>query len=318
MTTDKPKKLLVRRLIEAVGGAVLFVIRLWMLLVNPRRLRALLRLIRRKFRKPLGRMADRARRFRRRWTRPLEVRLKLLWRRIVQAHRRTSVPTLRTRYLTGFAVVIFGGALLAWLARPTKSPDELRNPAIAREIHMAKLVDQAAEMIRQNKLSKAEARIRELEEIQPDHPLVFALRGAVNSLRKDYDAARKEFARALELKPDDYMANFNAAEVEFAAGNYAAAQERFQKMYEKKTRDEVLIFRLFLCSLQRGDSRRQELLLARMPRTGKTPAWYYASAAQLFKAGRKSEARHLIKSARVFYPGKTGFFDKTLESLGWR
>ena len=315
-TTTPPKKRAVRRLIEGAGNGIIFGIRIGRILSHSRRRKALARIlgkkIHRRLKPVLEPLAPYWRVFRKVILRPIEVRLRLLWRRVLRFHRHTPVPRLRRLYLGGFAAFFLLAFILIWIGNSRTR--RIQDPQAA----LATLMQDTANFIGQKQLGRAEKNLAELKKLAPQHPTVLIFSGAIKSLRKDYDGARADYTLALRVSPNSFNAAFNLAEVDFVTGNYPVAAAQFDHMLESRPEDEVLLFRLFLCELLQNHEDLANSYLARLPQSGGTPAWYYAHAAALFRINKKSEARALLKTAKILYPDKTAFFDASNELLGYR
>jgi len=315
-TTTPPKKRAIRRIIEGAGNGIIFGIRLGRILRRSRRRRALFRIIRkqihRKLRPVLEPLAPYWRVFRKVILRPIEVRLRMLWRRIVRFHKHTPVPRLRRLYLGGFATFFLLAFILIWIgnSRNRLVPD----PQTA----LAMLMQDTANLIGQKRLGKAEKNLAELKKLAPQHPTVLIFSGAIKSLRKDYAGARVDYTLALRASPNSFNAAFNLAEVDFVTGNYPVAAAQLENMLKSRPDDEILLFRLFVCELLQNRDDLASYYLGRLPQSGETPAWYYANAVRLFRINKKSEARALLNTAKSLYPDKTAFFDASNELLGYR
>jgi len=72
-----------------------------------------------------------------------------------------------------------------------------------------------------------------LEKKQPDNPLTYNLKAAVYSGKKDFAAARKSLARALELQPAYVPAAVNLAQLDLQEKNPQAARGRLEAILEK-------------------------------------------------------------------------------------
>ncbi|MEI8310604.1 MAG: hypothetical protein WCH98_07605, partial [Verrucomicrobiota bacterium] len=310
------KKRAIRCMIENIGGGIVLCIRIWRILLHRRRGKALFRIIRkkihRKLRPLIERIEPRWRVFRKVVLRPMDVRLHLLWRRILWFHRRTPVPRLRRLYLGGFATFFLLAFVTLWIVSSRNRIAQ--DPQTA----LAILMQDTANHIAEKRLNRAEKNLAELKRLAPRHPTVLIFSGAIKSLRKDYDGARADYLLALKASPNSFNAAFNLAEVDFVTKSYPAAATKFHGMLTSRPDDEVLLFRLFLCELLQNHEGQAKFYLDRISISGQTPAWYYANAARLFRINKKSEARALLNTAKILYPEKTAFFDASNELLGYR
>jgi len=309
------KKRAVRRLIEGVGATVVFSIRIQRILDNPERRKKLVRICGKKTLRvvqPVLRPLEPGwRKLRKHVLQPTAAAAARLWRRIMRFHRRTPLPRLRRLYLGGFAIFFLLALLLFWLGNPAGGPPQ--DPKAA----LAKLMEDTAKLIGQQRLNKAEKNLEKLKALAPQHPTVLTFSGAIKSLRKDYAGARADYSLALEVAPSSFNAAFNLAEVDFVTKNYPAATAQFRRMLDARPQDEILLYRLFLCALLENNTDLANSCLDRLSPAGTTPAYYYANAARQFQNKNIPEARKFLSTAKTFYPGKTAFFDSSNQLLGF-
>lgn len=217
-----------------------------------------------------------------------------------------------------FSFVGFGVALYVSLPESTTALEDLNDPTIPQGVVTKRLMEEAAALMGQKNYKEAEIYVNELFKLQPENASIHTLSGALKSLQNDHEGARAEYQKALQLNPKSFSAAFNLAEVEFVTANYQGALEQFQSLLRARPRDEVLLFRVYICALMQNESILAAETLEKFPSMGKTPARQYAEAVRLYSEKRAGEARRLVDSARVLYPEKTKFFDSSLNLLGYR
>jgi tetratricopeptide (TPR) repeat protein len=310
-TSAPPRKRFLAALIERVGDGIIRRIRRRRILEDQGArglyFRIARRYVTRKLRPYFAWLAPPFRLFYRVFLRPIEL-----------FHKRMPVPALRALYFTLFLAVFAGAGAYFWQHRPQTDPDSLRHPELNREAQITKLSKRISALISEGKLDAAEKEIEKLRAAAPDHQSLFTMAGILKAERKDYVGAREEYTRAVEAAPESYNAQFNLAELDFMVGRYKEAELRFASMALRRPDDEFITFRLFLCALFLEDRTHQEAYLQKLSPTGKTPAWFYASAARLYLEQKRVEARRLLDRAAAFYPDNTGFFDATFNKLGFR
>lgn len=317
------QKGLISFLFERIGDTIITAIRLWRLF-SSRRGRKKLAHVFKKRKNRLWSIFDRVHRFQRKvLARAIKRvrKVKFWWRRqttrIADFHRRTPAQRLVKLYLVPLAIfsVIVCVIAVSFGSRVRTTPDKF--PEISQRQKLNKLLDETSQLIAANQLKQAEKNIAELNRLSPENPTVLTYSGAIHSLQRQFDEARKYYTHALKLNPDDYNIQFNLAEIEFVTKNYATARQRFLQMQQSRPNDEILNFRLFLCALLQDDQVASEIFLTSLPRTGLTPARQYADAAILFQKKEKGRARQTVEQAKAMYPDKTAFFDATFRELGW-
>jgi hypothetical protein len=107
------------------------------------------------------------------------------------------------------------------------------------------------------------------------------------------------------------------ADVEFRAGHYEEAEKLYRQLFAKSDAKPFLAYRIYVCSLLRGNHAQAVDLLPRLARVGaKTPAWNYARATQALQDGRKDEAAAFLAEARREYGEQCAEYDATLRVLG--
>jgi cellulose synthase operon protein C len=94
-----------------------------------------------------------------------------------------------------------------------------------------------AARMRTNDIPGALRAIDELEQKQPDRPTADVLRGTIQMQRRETDAARASFQRALAKDPLFYPATAGLASLELAAGQPDAARRHFQALLQRDPRN---------------------------------------------------------------------------------
>lgn len=142
---------------------------------------------------------------------------------------------------------------------------------------------------------------------------VLNLRGAVLTKSGDYEGARKVFQGILATDPNYFPAAFNLAEVQFMAGDAAAALESFRAIRLRDPRNELVLFKIILCHLTLGQEEEARKLAEVLIPAGSTPAWYYAQAALARKAGdRRAEARNIDAAQAIYEEDNCRLFDESM------
>jgi tetratricopeptide (TPR) repeat protein len=145
---------------------------------------------------------------------------------------------------------------------------------------------------------------------------VLNLLGAAHTKKKDYATAKGYFDKVLAVQPEFFPAKFNVGELMFLQRDYAGALEYFETMRQRDPRNELLLFKVFLCQLQLGDRDAAQKTMKSIKYPGDTPAWYYAQAAWESKAGNNKKALECVGGAKYIFGAKTALFDETFDDLG--
>ncbi|HRJ71843.1 MAG TPA: hypothetical protein PLS03_06440, partial [Terrimicrobiaceae bacterium] len=208
-------------------------------------------------------------------------------RKIAGLHRRTPSRRLAAIYVGAAAVIVIAvGWRTAFLNHPPLGDKPAEHPP--RE--ESNLLASAARQVSEKDHERAEKTIEDLRRQNPDDPRVFLAAGALEASRKNYPAARASFEKALAIRPGLRPAIFNLAEVEFATGNYAAAQSLYHRLQEgpRSNTDGMLCFRLYLCARLLGDTAGATAVLEHPGISQHSVGWLYTKSAEALLDGKKS------------------------------
>lgn len=92
--------------------------------------------------------------------------------------------------------------------------------------------------LRRNETDKAMAAVQSLEKKQPNNPLTYQMYGIVNLAKRDHEAARKSFEKALELQPTYLPAAHNLAQLDILQKQPGVARKRYEAMIAKEPGNE--------------------------------------------------------------------------------
>lgn len=207
-----------------------------------------------------------------------------------------------TRFTSAFlAALLAAAASLSAQDAPSSPPKE---------------IDKAVHVFNEKKYDEALKILLEADKANPNDPFVLNFIGAVYSKKKDYPAALSWFQKALDTNPDFFPARFNVGEISFLEKKYAEAYDYFSKMLERDPKNELLLFKCFLCQLLLDQMEDAGKTLKRIKYPGDTPAWYYAQAAWEIKNGRRSKADDLLEAAKYVFNKQTELYTETLQDCG--
>jgi putative PEP-CTERM system TPR-repeat lipoprotein len=147
--------------------------------------------------------------------------------------------------------------------------------------------------LRRKEIDRAMSAVKALEKKQPRNPLTFQMYGVVNLAKRDLDAARKSFERALELQPTYLPSAYNLAQLDILQKKPEEARKRYEAMIAAEPNNERLY--IALAELQ--------------ARTGATPAEIVASLERAVKANPQAPAARiaLIDAQRRAGDSKAAF-----------
>ena len=109
------------------------------------------------------------------------------------------------------------------------------------------------------------------DQLKPDQPDGWNLRGVIYLKQKAYDKAQAAFTRAVALDPDLWAARFNLAEVFFQRRDYARARASFEGLlsqtdrFKEKNKWELVQYKALVCCVLMGDETAATRKLAQAP-----------------------------------------------------
>ena len=163
------------------------------------------------------------------------------------------------------------------------------------------------------------------DQLKPDQPDGWNLRGMIYLRQKSYDQAQSAFSRAVALDPDLWAARFNLAEVAFQRKDYARARAGFEHLlsqtdhFKDKNKWELVQYKAVICCVLMGDRPSAEKKLAKLPeKGGATPAFFFARAALAFQSKNPAQAQQSLAAAQAAFPAAINdLFADSLEQAGW-
>jgi len=156
-----------------------------------------------------------------------------------------------------------------------------------------------------------------LVEAYPNDPRSLIARGAVFAERQEYDQARMDFHRALEISPALIPAKMNLGELEFAVGNYAEATRHYESVAGSMQTNPVIPFRLYLCFSLTGRYPEALGLIEAGRFRPQSAEWFFVQAAEALRAGKPAEARGYISTAKTLFGKKADAYETSLKKIGW-
>lgn len=156
------------------------------------------------------------------------------------------------------------------------------------------------------------------EQAKPGQANTANLRGAIYTRQRDWPKARAAFEEALKLQPDLPMAQFNLGEVLFLNQKYAEARERFQIFVNSQPKNDLGLYKMFLCDLLGGQKERADSFLQSLNPSPASPIYYFSNAAEAFVVGNKAAAMEFVGSAyRIYPPDANATFADSLVEKGY-
>lgn len=99
-------------------------------------------------------------------------------------------------------------------------------------------------LVSAGQLDKAAQAVARIEKHRPNDALTYNLKGSVLAAQRNFDSARAAFEKAATLQPNKLASLLNLAQLEFQAGDRAAARARLTKALEKDDKSLVLLMAL--------------------------------------------------------------------------
>jgi len=191
------------------------------------------------------------------------------------------------------------------------------DPLLAQQ-RLAAVLRQATTDYDRGNFQGALARLDSLSGAAANDLSVLNLRAAALTKAGQYEQAARIFQEIARANPDYFPAAFNAAEVQFLAGDREGALETFRRLRQRDPRNELLRFKVFLCQFVLGRHAEAAKTARAMQPAGSTPSWYYAQSLMAQQAGDKRKARQNLQAARSLYGENTcRLFDESLASAGF-
>ena len=176
----------------------------------------------------------------------------------------------------------------------------------------------AAQAFSRNDLENAIKFLDMAEQAKPGQANTANLRGAIYTRQRDWPKAQAAFEEALKLQPDLPMAQFNLGEVLFLNNKYKEARERFQIFLNSQPKNDLGLYKIFLCDLLGENKAKAEDFLNSLQPSPTSPLYYFTKAAEAFVKGDKTVAMEFVGSAyRIYPPDANATFADSLVEKGY-
>jgi tetratricopeptide (TPR) repeat protein len=140
----------------------------------------------------------------------------------------------------------------------------------------------AATAYMQSDFTTALKKLDDADQIAPNLPDTWSMRGAIYGSEKDYDKAQHAFENAARLNPGDFWPPYNLAELLLVEKKYAQAADAFSKLEVYSGHEELVQFKVVFADLLAGKPDAAKPVLDAMKMPSDTPAAYYAQSAWAF------------------------------------
>ena len=176
----------------------------------------------------------------------------------------------------------------------------------------------SAQAFARNDLEGALKFLEMAEQAKPAQANTANLRGAIYTRQRDWPKAQTAFEAALKLQPDLPMAQFNLGEVLFLNKKYKEARERFQIFINSQPKNDLGLYKIYLCDLLGGEKAKAEGFLKTLEPNPSSPIYYFSKAAEAFVRGDKVAAMEFVQSAyRIYPPDANATFADSLVEKGY-
>jgi len=159
----------------------------------------------------------------------------------------------------------------------------------------------AAQAFMSKDYSKALDKLDMADQIQPNIPDTWRMRGAIYAQERAYEKAEDAFEKESKLNPGDFWGPYNLAELLLLQKKYAEAAVAFQRLQIYRGHEELVQFKVVLAKCLDGKPQEAKPMLDSMKFPGDTPAYYFAHAAWAFATKDVKEGYYWCESGvRIF------------------
>jgi tetratricopeptide (TPR) repeat protein len=176
----------------------------------------------------------------------------------------------------------------------------------------------AGEAYSQRDFSKALDKLDIADQIAPNIPDTWNMRGAIYAEQHAFEKAEDAFEKAGKLNPGDFWPQYNIAQLLLMQKKYGPAAEAFQKLSVYGGHEELVQFKLVYANLLLGNPDAAKPVLDAMKFPCDTPAYYYAHAAWAFSHKDQKEGNYWTAAGvKVFGLERCVSFYDSLEQANW-
>jgi tetratricopeptide (TPR) repeat protein len=156
------------------------------------------------------------------------------------------------------------------------------------------------------------------DQIHPDIPDTWNMRGAIYAEQHAFEKAGDAFDKAAQLNPGDFWPPYNLAELLLMQKKYGPAADAFEKLEIYGGHQELVQFKIVFANLLQGKPDAAKPVLDAMKFPSDTPAYYYAQAAwSYYNKDQKSVSYWSNEGLKIFGLGPCLSFYDSLAQVGW-
>jgi putative PEP-CTERM system TPR-repeat lipoprotein len=171
--------------------------------------------------------------------------------------------------------------------------------------------------IRAKDYDKATEALRTLEKKQPDNPVTHNVKGVLYVAKKQPEAGRASFEKAIALQPNYYPALINLARLDIRENKPAVARKRFEDVLTREPNNEQLLL-AYAGVLQSTGASRDEVTSTMERAVKSNPASPSAHVALINfyrRAGNREAALAAAHNALAAVPNNTAVLDAAGQAL---
>ena len=166
-----------------------------------------------------------------------------------------------------------------------------------------------------------EGSLKEVQQVLSSDPKNYeatTLRGVIYTQKKQWSLAQADFNTALQIKPNDDLAKYNLAEIDFMQQHYDMARAQFVTLLTDPELTDIITYKIFLCDLFGGHEDVAAKELDVMNQKAENPSYFFSNAAWSLYHKKVEDARSWLTSAFHIYPAsKNNYYATTLQELGY-
>jgi tetratricopeptide (TPR) repeat protein len=176
----------------------------------------------------------------------------------------------------------------------------------------------AAEAYSERDFSKALDKLDIADQIAPNIPDTWNLRGAIYAEQHAFEKAEDAFETEGKLTPGDFWPPYNIAELLLMEKKYAQAAAAFQRLEVYAGHEELVQFKIIFADLLMGNMDAAKPVLDAMKFPCDTPAYYYAHAAWEFAHKNEKDGTYFVNAGlKVFGLDRCLSFYDALAQVKW-
>jgi tetratricopeptide (TPR) repeat protein len=169
----------------------------------------------------------------------------------------------------------------------------------------------------QRDFAKALDKLDIADQIAPNIPDTWNMRGAIYAEEHAFEKAEDAFEKAGKLTPGDFWPQYNIAELLLMQKKFEPAAAAFEKLEVYGGHEELVQFKIVYADLLAGNGDAAKPVLDGMKFPCNTPAYYYAHAAWEFAHKDQKQGNYFTAAGlKVFGLRSVSFYD-ALAQAGW-